>query len=370
MRYTALMHPTGLPNVFAKEDNKHRGENAMNTEKVTTPIEGNSQNHQTMWAIARSHYGSPDVLTLAEVPKPALSDNGVRVRVHGTSVNAGDWHLLRGTPFLIRPMFGGLFKPAIKILGFDVAGQVEAVGKDVTQFKPGDEVFGDVSEHGFGAFAEYVCAPETIWVMKPTSLSFEEAATVPGAALAALQGLRDVGQLQAGQQVLINGASGGVGSFAVQIAKALGAEVTAVCSTEKLERVRSLNPDHLIDYKQTDVTKTEHRYDLILDAAAYQSVFDYLPLLKTGGTYVLVGGSTTRFFQVMLFGSWISRFRHRTVKALVSKPNATDLLTLKDMIEAGKIVPLIDQRYSLRDVPTAIRYVEQRQVIGKVAIHV
>jgi NADPH:quinone reductase-like Zn-dependent oxidoreductase len=323
-----------------------------------------------MRAIVQTEYGSTDVLSLKEVDKPVVLDNGVLVRVHAASVNAGDWHLMRGTPFLIRFMFGGLLKPKIKILGMDVSGRVEAIGKDVTQFQPGDEVFGDLSECGFGAFAEYVCATEAVLTLKPANTSFEEAAIVPVAALAALQGLRDCGQIQSGQKVSIVGASGGVGSFAVQIAKAFGAEVTAVCSTKKLDMVRSIGADHVIDYTQTDVTQNGQQYDLILDAAAYRSVFDYLPILNPAGTYVLVGGSTARFFQVMLFGAGISRIGRRKVQCLASKPNQADLVILRDLLEAGKIVPVIDRRYSLSEVPTAIRHLEQRQVRGKVAISV
>jgi NADPH:quinone reductase-like Zn-dependent oxidoreductase len=331
-----------------------------------------------MKAIVQTEYGSPDVLSLQEVDKPVVTANGVLVRIRATSVNAGDWHLMRGDPFLTRLMFGGILKPKIKILGMDIAGQVEAVGQDVKQFQVGDEVYGDLSECGFGAFAEYVCATEAALVLKPQNISFEQAATVPCAALTALQGLRDCGRIKFGQKVLINGASGGVGSFAVQIAKALGAEVTAVCSTNKMEMLRSIGADHIIDYTQSDITKNGQQYDLIIDAAAYRSVFDYAQILKPDGTYVLIGGSISRLFQVLLFGSVISRIMHRKLKCLMVKPNRSDLVILKDLIEAGKIVPFIvggaspvaHRTYSLSDVPTAIRHIEQRQVRGKIAISV
>ena len=221
---------------------------------------------------------------------------------------------------------------------------------------------------GFGTFAEYVCGDESALVLKPANASFEQAATVPAAALAALQGLRDFGQIQAGQKVLINGASGGVGSFAVQIAKAFGAEVTAVCSTQKMAMVRSLGADHVIDYTQVDVTKNGEHYDLILDAAAYRSVFHYLPILSNHGNYVLVGGSIMRLFQIMFFGSLISKISQRKVQCLASKPNQKDLTILSNLLESGKISPFISQRYNLSEVPTAILELEQRQVMGKIAI--
>lgn len=331
-----------------------------------------------MKAIVQDDYGSPDVLRLEDIDKPVLQDNEVRVRVYASSINAGDWHLMRGDPFLIRLMFGGLLRPAIKTLGSDVAGRVEAVGKRVTQFQVGDEVFGDVSECGFGGFAEYVCGPETAWGLKPANASFEAAAAVPGAALAALQALRDCGQIQTGQTVLVNGASGGVGLFAVQIAKAFGAEVTGVCSTRKIETVRfpagedspTQGADHVIDYTQTDCTRTGQQYDLVIDAAAYRSVYDFLPILKPEGTYVMVGGSTARLFQAMFLGPWLSKIRHRNVKCLVTKPNQTDLTTIRNLMVDNKITPFIDRCYSLREVPDAIRYVEQRQVQGKVVINI
>lgn len=331
---------------------------------------GNETTNETMKAITRSEYGSAEVLKLEEMDKPVVSDQGVLVKVHATSVNSGDWRLMRGTPVIVRLIYGGLRQPKVKILGFDVAGRVEAVGQSVTQFKPGDEVFGDLSECGFGAFAEYACATESSLVLKPDTISFEQAAAVPGAALAALQGLRDCGHLQPGQKVLINGASGGVGSFAVQIAKALGAEVTAVCSTQKIDKVKLLGADQVIDYTQVDVTQRGVDYDLILDAAAYRSVFDYFSILKPGGTYVLVGGSIARLFQILLFGSLISRFSRCKVTALASTPNQSDLLTLKDWLTSGQIAPLIDHIYSLDELPAAIGKLEQRQVTGKVVVRV
>ncbi|MEB3213233.1 MAG: NAD(P)-dependent alcohol dehydrogenase [Leptolyngbyaceae bacterium] len=335
---------------------------------TTSPV--HEKTHQTMKAIARSEYGSADVLRLETVNKPAVPEDGVLIRVQATSINAGDCHLMRGTPLITRVIYGGLRKPKIQILGFDVAGRVEAVGQKVTQFKPGDEVFGDLSECGFGAFAEYVCAAESSLVLKPDTISFETAAAVSGAALPALQGLRDCGQIQPRQKVLINGASGGVGSFAVQIAKALGAEVTALCSTEKMDKVRLLGADHVIDYTQVDVTQSTIDYDLILDAAAYRSVFDYFSILKPGGTYVLVGGSISRLFQVMFFGTLISKVSRRRVNALVSTPKQSDLYILKDWLVSGAIAPLIDQIYSLENLPSAVRKLEQRQVTGKVVVRV
>ncbi|MEO1353564.1 MAG: NAD(P)-dependent alcohol dehydrogenase [Cyanobacteria bacterium J06635_15] len=323
-----------------------------------------------MRAIVQSEYGPTDVLKLAEIDKPLPQDNEVLVQVHATSVNAGDWHLMRGTPFFIRLMFGGLRRPAIQTLGADVAGRVESVGKAVTQFKPGDDVFGNLSECGFGAFAEYVCATEEALVLKPATLPFEAAATVPAAALAALQALRDYGQIQPEQKVLVNGASGGVGSFAVQIAKAFGAEVTGVCSTSKVDMVRSVGADYVIDYTQTNVTQTGQCYDLMIDAAAYRSVFDYQPILSPEGTYVLVGGSTARFFQVMFLGPWISKLIRRKVKFLSTIPNQDDLVTVRDLLVTGKISPFIDRRYALSEVPTAIRYLEDRRVRGKVSIRI
>ncbi len=324
----------------------------------------------TMKAIVQTEYGSPNVLSLQEVVKPMPKGNEVLVRIRTTSVHAGDWHLMRGSPFLIRLIFGGLLKPKVQTIGTDMAGEVEAVGQAVTQFKPGDAVFGDLSESGFGAWAEYVAVPKQSLASKPENLSFEQAATVPVSALAALQALRNVGQIQPGQRVLINGASGGVGHFALQLAKAFGAEVTAVCSATKAEMVRSLGADQVIDYSQQDCTQTNQPYDLILDTAAYRSARDFLPALTPAGRYVLIGGSTPRLFQALLLGSWLSRGSKRTIKCLTSSPNQTDLRTLKDLIEAGKIRPFIDRQYNLDQIPDAIRHIETRQVQGKVAVQI
>lgn len=321
-----------------------------------------------MKAIVQDKYGSPDVLQLADVDKPVCGDEDVLVKVKAAAVNAGDWHLMRGDPFLFRPMFGGYLRPKVRTLGFDMAGQVEAVGKNVTQFQPGDQVFGDTSDCGFGAFADYVCTPAEALVLKPASVSFEAAAAVPTAAMTALQALRDCGQVQPQQRVLVNGASSGVGSFAVQVAKVLGAKVTAVCSTSKLEMVRSLNPDNVIDYKQTDITRANPSYDLILDAAAYRSVFDYFPALTPKGTYVFIGGSTRHLLQAIFLSLWFSRSSRRKIKYLIEKPNQEDLIVVKDWLADGKIVPVVDRVYSLSEVPAAVRQLEQRQARGKVVI--
>jgi NADPH:quinone reductase-like Zn-dependent oxidoreductase len=322
-----------------------------------------------MKAIVQTEYGAANVMRLVDVEQPVIAENSVLVRVHAAAVHAGDWHLMRGQPLIARLMFGGLLKPKIKTLGCDVAGEVEAIGGRVTQLKLGDQVFGDLSESGFGAFAEYVCVPETALALKPANVTFEQAAAVPVSALAALQGLRDVGQLQAGQRVLVIGAGGGVGVFAVQIAMLLGAEVSAMCSHGKLERVRSLNPSHLFD-SATNLTSIDQQYDLILDTAAYRSAWDYKRLLKPGGVYVLVGGSMARLFQVMIFGAFMGKIMNCRLKCLVSKPNQADLEVLKSWLEAGKLPPCIDRSYPLSEVPEAIQYVEEGKACGKVTIKI
>jgi len=323
-----------------------------------------------MKAIVRTKYGPPDVLKLEEVPKPTPGDDDVLVKIHAVALNAADLHLLTADVFLVRLMAGGLLRPKHKILGADIAGRVEAVGRNVKQFKPGDEVFGDIFACGFGGFAEYVCVSENALVLKPINLTFEEAAAVPLAALTALHGLRDKGQIKPGQKVLINGASGGVGTYAVQIAKSFGAEVTAVCSTSKLDMVRSLGADHAIDYTKEDFTKSGQRYDLIFAANGYHPILDYKRALKPKGIYVMSGGSMAQMFQAILLGRLISRSGGKKLGVLSSKPNQKDLALMKELIEAGKVKPVIDRRYPLSEVPEAMRYLKEGHARGKVVITV
>ncbi len=322
-----------------------------------------------MKAIVYTKYGPPDVLQLKEVEKPTPKDDEVLIKVHAASANAYDWHMLRADPFLVRLMGGGLLKPKHKILGVDVAGRVEAVGRNVKHFQPGDEVFGDVSGCGCGGFAEYVCARENALALKPASMSFDGAAVVPLAAITALQGLRDKGQIQPGQKVLINGASGGVGTFAVQIAKSFGAEVTAVCSMRNLDMARSIGADQVIDYTQEDFTKSRQRYDLILAANGYHPILDYKRALSPRGIYVMAGGSMAQFYQAMLLGPWISMTGSKKMGFFVMKPNKKDLVFMTELLEAGKVKPVIDRRYKLSEVPEAIRYLEEGHARGKVVIN-
>jgi len=321
-----------------------------------------------MQAMVYHTYGSPDVLKLEEVQKPLPQANEVLIKVVAASAAAGDWHLLRADPFLMRFM-SGLLTPKYKILGAAVAGRVEAVGRDVTQFKPGDEVFGDLSRSGFGAFAEYVVASEAAFALKPTNLTFEQAATVPVSAVTALQGLR-AGQIQPGQKVLINGASGGVGTFAVQIAKAFGAEVTAVCSTSKMALMRSLGADHVIDYTKEDFTQNGQRYDLILAANGYQPLAAYQRALSPQGIYVMTGGATRQLFEVMLQGAWRSKQGGQKMANILARPNQKDLLFVQELLEAGKVTPVIDRCFPLPAVADAIRYLEAGHAKGKVVITV
>ncbi len=321
-----------------------------------------------MKAVVCHKYGSPDVLALEDRQTPTPGDDEVLVRVHAASANALDWRLLRADPFFIRLVGLGLLAPKHEILGADVAGRVEAVGKNVRRFAPGDEVFGDVMPTGMGGFAEYVCTHEERLATKPTNLTFEEAAAVPVAAVTALQGLRDHGRIQSGHKVLITGAGGGVGTFAVQMAKAFGAEVTGVCSTAKLEKVRSLGADRVIDYTQQDPIEDGTRYDLIFDIAAYRSILDYRRSLSPEGIYVMVGGPTIRFFQFLMLIPWMALTRGMKMVSFVAKTTVEELDVLTGMLEAGTIKPIIGRRHPLVETPKAIEHLEQGRVIGKVVV--
>src|SRR6266487_1798951 len=320
-----------------------------------------------MKAIVQHKYGSPDVLKMEEVELPTPTDNEVLIKVHAVSVNLSDWEGLRGKPLYAR--IGGLLKPKNKILGSDIAGQVETVGRNVTQFQPGDEVFGLMWGYR-GGFAEYACTAEKALALKPVGMTFEEAATIPQAAVIALQGIREKGQVQSGQNVLINGAGGGAGSFAVQLAKYYGAEVTGVDNTEKLDFMRSLGADHVIDYTREDFTKNGKQYDMILDVIAHRSVFAYKRALGPNGSYFMVGGSVATMFQMLLLGAWIRRTTGRKIRILAVQPNPKDMLYMTELFEAGKVVPVIDRRYPLSEVPEALRYLGEGHAKGKVVITV
>jgi NADPH:quinone reductase-like Zn-dependent oxidoreductase len=320
-----------------------------------------------MKAIVFTKYGSPDVLELKEVAKPTPKDDEVLIRVHAASLNDWDWAALHGTPFVNRMMFG-LLKPKKQILGSDIAGRVEAVGKNVVRFQPGDEVFGDLSGT-WGGFAEYVCAREAALAPKSPSMTFEQAAAIPQAALLALQGLRDKGRIQTGQKLLINGAGGGVGTFAIQIAKLHGVEVTAVDSAAKLDLLRSMGADHVIDYAQEDFTKNGGRYDLILDVKTNRSILDCARALTSNGVYVTVGGSTARLLQALLYWPWISLTTNKKIRLLALKLNQ-GLTEMKELFESGKVAPVIDGPYKLSDVPNAFRYFGAGRHKGKVVVSI
>jgi NADPH:quinone reductase-like Zn-dependent oxidoreductase len=320
-----------------------------------------------MKAIVCTKYGSPDVLQLKEVAKPTPKDDEVLAKVHAASVNAADLEILRGT-WVAR--FGGPLRPMYKIPGSDIAGRVEAVGRNVKRFQPGDEIWGDLSfPYGYGTFAEYVSVSENALRLKPASMTFEEAATYPQSAIISLQTLRDKGQVRPGQKVLINGAGGGMGTFAVQIAKYYGAEVTGVDHTRKLDMLRSIGADHVIDYTQEDYTKSGQRYDLIIDVVAYRSVFDYRRALSPEGNFFIVGGSLASFLQVVILGTLISRIGSKKLGLNAYEPNKDeDLAFLAELFEAGEVVPVIDRRYPLSEVPEALRYLEEGHALGKIAI--
>lgn len=320
-----------------------------------------------MKAVVNSKYGSPDILRYVEVEKPTPGDREVLVQIRAASVNSWDADVLKGS-FFNRLLYGPL-KSKIKVLGCDIAGVVEAVGKDAKQFQPGDEVFGDLSSCGWGGFAEFVAARENALAIKPSSMTFEDAASIPQAALLATQGLLEKGKIQAGQKVLINGAGGGAGTFAVQIAKAYGAVVTGVDSTSKLDTMLSIGADYVIDYTQEDFTKNGQSYDLILDNAAYHSTSDYRRALSPNGIYVSTGGSTPRIFQTLLLGAWFSLIGGKKLGILAHKPNK-GLDTIIELFEAGKVTPVIDRRYPLSEVSEALLYFMEGDVKGKIVINI
>jgi NADPH:quinone reductase-like Zn-dependent oxidoreductase len=320
-----------------------------------------------MKAVVYCDYGSPDVLKLANVEKPVPDSNQLLVRVRAAAVNPLDWHFMRGTPYVGRVGMG-LRKPEVIRLGVDFAGTVESVGRNVTQFKRGDEVFGGRT----GAFAEYVAVrADRAVVLKPANVSFEQAAAVPVAAITALQALRDQGAIRPGQKVLINGASGGVGTFAVQIARAFGAEVTGVCSGRNVDMVRSIGADHVIDYTREDFTRGTQRYDLIVDNVGNHSLRTLGRVLKPEGRYVMVGGPSGRWFDPLprAFGAWaLSRFGSQEMRFFIAELNKEDLTALRDLMQSGKVTPVVDRRYTLSEVQSAIRYLETGRARGKVVV--
>ena len=320
-----------------------------------------------MRAIVYNEYGPPEVLKLTEVEKPVPRDNQVLVKIYAASVNYGNLVLLKGEPFLARFAFG-LLKPKYSIPGGDIAGRVEEVGKDVKHFQPGDEVFGDLSGCGWAGFAEYVSVPEKALALKPGNLSFEEAAAIPMAGVTALQSLRDKGKIQHGQKVLINGASGGVGTFAVQIAKSFGAEVTGVCSTRNLDILESIGADHCLDYTKESFTEKTERYDLILGVNGGLPLSYYKRALNPNGIFIHVGGSGTQMFQAMAMGPWISMTSRKKMRSFLQRANQQDLIYMKELVESGKVKPVIDRCYKLSEVPDAFRYFEEGHAQGKVVI--
>jgi NADPH:quinone reductase-like Zn-dependent oxidoreductase len=320
-----------------------------------------------MKAVVLTEYGSPDYFELKEIEKPKPQNNEVLVKVFAVSVNSWDWEILIAKPFVNRLMAGLLKPKRIQILGCDIAGRVEAVGKNVKQFLPGDEVFGDLSRCGWGGFAEYVCAHNNALALKPASMSFEQAAAIPQAGLLALQALCYKGQTQPGNKVLFNGAGGGVGTLGMQIAKSFGAEVTGVDSTDKLDIMRSSGADHVIDYTQEDFTKNGQHYDRIIDVAATRSVFDYKRALSHRGVFVMVGGSSSLVNKLLFLGPWISMTENKKMGLLLHKANK-GMSFMKELFEAGKVVPVIDRRYPLNEIAEALRHYGEGQVKGKVVI--
>jgi NADPH:quinone reductase-like Zn-dependent oxidoreductase len=318
-------------------------------------------------ALVYTEYGSPDVLRIGEVPQPVPGQGEVLVRVQATGLNMADWYQLNGKPFVVRMVTGAILRPKHTILGADIAGLVEAVGPGVTAFQPGDAVFGDISSCGWGGLAEFVSVPENVLTAKPTGLGFEQAAAVPMAAVTAYQGLRK-GGIRAGQKVMIYGASGGVGSFAVQIARAFGAEVTAVCSTGKMEIVRSLGADHVIDYTREDFAQNGQHYDLILAANGNRKLSEYRRALTPVGAYVCTGGKMSQIFGAMLLGPLLSKKGGQTLTSLAAQPDRDDLIAVAKLLEAGKVIPVIDRCYALDEAPDAFHTLGEGHTQGKLVI--
>jgi len=320
-----------------------------------------------MKAILYHKYGSPEVLKLEEIDKPIPKANEVLIKVRAASVNSWDWDLLRGKPYIVRLIGGGFSKPKMKILGCDLAGVVETIGENVKHLKLGDKVLGDVSAGNWGAFAEYVCAREDSLTIKRTSLTFEQAASLPQAGVMALQGIRDHGKVKAGQKVLINGAGGGVGTFAIQLAKLYGADVTGVDREEKFKLMSAIGADHVIDFMKEDFTKNGKQYDLILDVVGHHSIFDYKRALKSEGIYRMIGGQASLIFQSLLLGPLISLFGNKKMGILGHEVNK-DLDHLLNLIETGKIKPIIDGNYQLSEVPLALKRLGEGLIKGKAVI--
>ena len=318
-----------------------------------------------MKVFLRTKYGSPDVLFIKDIEKSSPKENEILVKVHAASVNVDDLEHLRGT-FAVR--MGGPLKPKYKILGSDIAGKIESVGKNVRNFKLGDEVFGDLTEYGFGAFAEYVCVSEDALVLKPANLTFKEASTLTSRASIAIRYLRAKRQVQPGDKVLVNGAGGGVGTFAVQIAKYFGAEVTAVDSTTKLDMLCSIGADYVVDYTREDFTKNGQHYDLILDISAHHSILDYKRALNENGIYLIVGGSRSSILQALLFGPLISMIGNKKMGIPFVGSKKEDLIFIKDLVEEGKVLPVIDRCFPFEEIPEALRYLEHGEQKGKIII--
>lgn len=318
-----------------------------------------------MRAIQYTRYGGPEVLQLVEKEKPSPGKGELLVRVKAASINSWDYDMIRGKPWFVR--MWGVIKPKFTIPGADIAGVVESVGSAVTRFRPGDEVFGDLSDSGWGGFAEYAIVPERSVALKPGDISFEEAASLPQAGLMALQGIRDKGAVRSGQSILINGAGGGVGTFGVQLARLYGAEVTAVDSGPKLPALTSLGADHVIDYTRQDYTNTEIRYDLIIDVVADKSLTAYKRVLKPGGQFVMIGGTPSSVMQAIVFGPWASRGGDKTI-GILSYATNNGLDDIAGLCKDGKIRPVIDKTFSLAECPAAIRYYASEAAIGKVVI--